>query len=409
VPNVLAAVGSVVAVSTKDDVLVETAAARGRLGECLLYDPSGRIGCPPGVRNVGWSPLSSAKSWDGAVLVAEAMVGASAEGRFKEEGSHWTERASALLSTLFHAAALRGAPISEVVAAVNRRQGEVFLGPLARAGASIPLDLLNGLLATEERELSSIWSTASGVLSGFRTTAAQQSSALTGLDAERFVHSRSTLYIATSSEHQHQAAPLVAGVLRDVRSAAYLAGRRSTPPKSVLFVLDELANIAPLHDLPALVAEGASQGVLTIASLQDLSQARRRFGVAAEGFLTLFGTKVVLAGMSDVRTLEALSTLAGQREVTVESRSYSRQPGRLRRQRTRSMATRREPRLGVEHLATPPPGTATVFIGARAARVELTPHFSCSPWREASGRAFEGGPSATARNRFVGRRRGLER
>jgi len=42
-----------------------------------------------------------------------------------------------------------------------------------------------------------------------------------------------------------------------------------------------------------MVSEGAGQGVLTLACLQDLSQARGRWGGAAEGFLSLFGTTVV--------------------------------------------------------------------------------------------------------------------
>ena len=77
----------------------------------------------------------------------------------------------------------------------------------------------------------------------------------------------------------------------------------------VVLALDEVANIAPIPDLPAMVSEGGGQGLLTLACLQDLSQARGRWGSAAEGFLSLFGTTVVLPGIGDVRTLEALSAL----------------------------------------------------------------------------------------------------
>ncbi len=82
-----------------------------------------------------------------------------------------------------------------------------------------------------------------------------------------------------------------------------------------MLALDEVANIAPVPDLPAMVSEGGSQGVVTLACLQDLSQARGRWGVAADGFLSLFGTTVVLPGIGDVHTLEALSALAGEEEV----------------------------------------------------------------------------------------------
>ena len=377
--------------STKVDILAETHRARHLVGDCFLYDPSGTITPPTGVRPTGWSPLVAARTWGGAVLVAEAMVGASREARQRAEGSHWTERAGALLSTIFHGASLQGSSVAEVFSAVNRREPKHFQKALARADAAIPLDLLEGILATEEREQSAIWSTASGVLSGFRTTAALSSTELECLDPAHLVESPSTLYIAAPAEHQAHLAPLVAGMLRDVRTAAYGNGPTDLATKRapLLLVLDELANIAPLHDLPLLVAEGASQGIITLASLQDLSQARARFGVAAEGFLTLFGTKVVLSGMSDVRTLEALSTLAGRTETTVESVTSSRPIGRFRRQTTRTRTTRSDPRLSVDGLARPPSGTAVVYTGAHAGRVTLTPHFSTSPWREASGRFEE--------------------
>jgi type IV secretory pathway TraG/TraD family ATPase VirD4 len=390
VPNVLAATGAVVAVSTKRDVLDETRLVRSRLGECLLFDPSGTVDLPPGVRAVGWSPLASAATWDGSVFMAESMVGASREGRDRVDGSHWTERAAALLSSIFHGAALDGAPLDDVVAAVNRRSPERFVAALARHDATLALDLLIGITETEEREQSAIWSTASGVLAGYRTSAALASAALARFDPERFVRSRSTLFVAAPAEYQQHLAPLVAGIIRDVRTAAYrfraTTGKRADAP--VLLVLDELANIAPLHDLPALVAEGASQGIVTLASLQDLSQARARFGAVADGFLTLFGVKLVLAGMSDVRTLEALSALAGRRDEVVTSTTMSRAPGRLRQNRTRTVTTRREPRLPVDAIAQPPPGTAIAFVGARPLRVELTPHHSSSPWREISARSI---------------------
>ena len=90
-------------------------------------------------------------------------------------------------------------------------------------------------------------------------------------------------------------------------------------PAPVVLALDEVANIAPIPDLPGMVSEGGGQGLLTLACLQDLSQARGRWGAAADGFLSLFGTTVVLPGIGDVRTLEALSALAGEEEVRTRS------------------------------------------------------------------------------------------
>jgi type IV secretory pathway TraG/TraD family ATPase VirD4 len=123
------------------------------------------------------------------------------------------------------------------------------------------------------------------------------------------------------------------------------------------------------------VAEGASQGVLTLATLQDLSQARVRWGEAADGFLSLFGAKLILRGIGDPRTLEAVSLLAGDHDVAVLSTNSLR--GRLRSRVTSSGETvRRERRIRPDEVASPPTGTAIAIIGAEVGRIGLTPFVS---------------------------------
>jgi len=63
------------------------------------------------------------------------------------------------------------------------------------------------------------------------------------------------------------------------------------------------------------VSEGGGQGVVTLACLQDLSQARARWGTQADGFLSLFPTTVVLPGIADRPTLELLQQLGGRSMV----------------------------------------------------------------------------------------------
>ncbi len=92
----------------------------------------------------------------------------------------------------------------------------------------------------------------------------------------------------------------------------------------MLLALDEVANIAPIPDLPSMISEGGGQGLVTLACLQDLSQARHRWPDRADGFPSLFGTTVVLPGIGDVRTLEALATLAGDEEIPTRTVSVGR-------------------------------------------------------------------------------------
>jgi type IV secretion system protein VirD4 len=53
--------------------------------------------------------------------------------------------------------------------------------------------------------------------------------------------------------------------------------------------------------------------------LQDLSQDRALWGPAADRFFSLFGSKVMLPGISDIRALGAVSRLAGQADLAVRS------------------------------------------------------------------------------------------
>ena len=378
VPNVLAANGPVVAVSTKRDVLESTAPTRAALGRVLLFDPSGEIAAPVGVEAVGWSSLTSARRWDRAVITAESMVGAARGSSAKADQDHWNERAGALLACAFHGAALDDGTMDDVVSAVNRRDLTRMLSTLSKSDSTLALDLLVGIAETDSREQSGIFSTASGVLAAYRTESALDSARLRPIDADRFVAERSTLYVATSADHQRHVAPIIAGLVRDLRSAAYA---RSTQAGSapLLLVLDELANIAPLHDLPTLVAEGGGQGVVTLACLQDLSQARSRWGVAADGFFSLFGTKIVLPGLGDTRTLEVMSTLAG--EVDSLSISISSPRRGPHRRGTRTIASRRERLLSPRDVAVGEPGTAIVVVGATIGRVQLTPAYREAPFR----------------------------
>ena len=77
IPNLFVAQGPVVSTSTKPDVMMATAPERSRNGWSFLFDPSGEIECPASVERVGWSPLTTASSWDAAVQTSDAMVNAS--------------------------------------------------------------------------------------------------------------------------------------------------------------------------------------------------------------------------------------------------------------------------------------------------------------------------------------------
>ncbi len=397
VPNVLSAEGAVVTTSTKPDVLDATLGARAVVGTCHLFDPSGSVVDRPGVHRLRWSPLPACTSWRTALTTARSLVlvGAAGTGPIRGESSHWTERAQALLAPLLHAAALEGADMRTVLAWVDRRQALPAQQALAAGtggDAGIARDVLDGIVTTDERELSGIWSTASGALGGFRSEQALAATCDPDFDPVSFVASGDTVYVAAPAHHQALVAPLVVGLVDDVRRATYARaadGGWDGPP--VVLALDELANIAPLPELPSMVSEGGGQGLVTLACFQDLSQARHRWPGQADGFPSLFGTTVVLPGIGDVATLEALSVLTGDHEVVVRSvsrgRSLSDRPltdllGAGRPQVGEQLGTQWRRRLAPDDITRGRPGHALAF-GARnqPGWFPLAPAHLSEPWR----------------------------
>ena len=149
----------------------------------------------------------------------------------------------------------------------------------------------------------------------------------------------------------------------------------------MLFALDEVANIAPLQELPQIASEGGGQGLTLLAAFQDLSQARARWGKAADGFLTLFGTKLLLPGIADTTTLEAVSTMLGEYDRQVISRTSDANlfsdPGK----KTRTVSTQRTRVLSPGEIAGIPAGRALHLDGTDWELLTLTAAHRDEPWR----------------------------
>lgn len=377
IPNLLLTNRSVVATSTKDDVLRQLAQRRPDRAT-MLFDPSGTVDAPPGVRRVGYSPLHASRDWDGAVLAARSLVEAARLGRADRADDHWTERAAALVAPMLHAAALEQRSLGALVTDVDRRHGDDALARLrARYGEMHPATaLLGGVLASEDRELSSIWSTASGLFAGLRTDAARRASRDAPLDLDAFLAGGHHLHVVAPSRHQVVAAPLVIGMLDEIVDATY---RRHRDGARLLLALDELANVAPLPRLTRVISEGGGQGVVTLACLQDLSQGRARWGSAADGFLSLFPTTVILPGIADRATLELVQSLAGRELVP----SPTVQHGRWGRPRATSTSWVERDRAQPAEVARGRPGFALALDETKSLRwVALTPAHEDGRWRD---------------------------
>jgi type IV secretory pathway TraG/TraD family ATPase VirD4 len=370
IPNLLITNRSCVVTSTKDDVVSAMATAR-RDAAILLFDPSGTVHTPNGVQRVGYSPIRQSKSWDGAVLASRTLIDVARRGRGDRSDDHWTERASALVAPLLHAAALSDESLGALASRIDHRHADDALHALhEQYGDQHPaVSLLSGVLATEERERSGIWSTTSGLFAGMRTDAARASAREAPLDVDEFLAGPHQLHIVAPSRHQAVTTPLVVGLIDELVHATY---DRHHEGARLLLALDELANVAPLPRLASIVSEGGGQGVLTLACLQDLSQARSRWGASGEGFLSLFPTTVVLPGIGDRPTLELLQHLAGR--SLVQSPSFQLSPRGRRGGQSTSRVER--DRATLASIAQGRPGYALgLDANKRMSWIALTPSY----------------------------------
>jgi type IV secretion system protein VirD4 len=406
IPTMLCASGPALCTSTKGDVMDATRRARGELGEVWLFDPAGAHDeWPDGVRRLCWTPVAAARSWDGALLTARAMAAVRGGGRGVTNESHWRERSAALLAPLLHAAALGESPIADVLRWILQQDLDPAGKALEAHRAEVANDVLLGIARTEARERSSIFSATAGVLAAYNADSARRGAAESNFDAARFVRSTDTVYVTAPAHKQALAAPLIVGLLEQIRYAAYHShedpaarararearapggGARGgdTRAAPVLWCLDEVANIAPIHDLPALVSEAGGQGLHVLVCLQDLSQARARWGEAAEGFLSLFQTKLVLGGIADTRTLEAISLVLGEYDRHLISHTAGRsQSHALLAPHTDSegvsYGTQRQRVLSAGEVHRLPDGHGLVLHGTRWGLVRLQGAHRCEPW-----------------------------
>lgn len=138
-----------------------------------------------------------------------------------------------------------------------------------------------------------------------------------------------TIIMSIPQHQQLLAAPLIITLLGAITRAAMRrkglderAGYYGRP--NVGLVLDELANLAPLPDLPRLLSEGASQGVTIYGCLQNATQSLARWGERDGGhaMLATFGNVICLPGVTDPYTLDWFEQLGGRTTRPTRSSNY---------------------------------------------------------------------------------------
>jgi len=370
VPAILGWRGPVVAASVKSDLLRDTLGACQRRGRVWCVDPTGATG----LASSEWSPLVGCRDWRRAGVAALDLCEAaktSGEGAgTMTDGDFWYATAAKLLAPLFHAAALDGRPMTDVVRWVDTQEVAEVADILERQmDASAALDAARASWCRDERTRSSVYTTAETVLAPFAHAPARGGGE--AFTPERLLGGPHTLYVCAPANDQRRLRGYFTALVQEVVSAAFTASTRSGRPLDppLLVVLDEAAHIAPLPELDGLAATCASHGVQLVTVWQDLAQVRSRYGARAATVVNNHRAKLFLPGIADPDTLDHASRLVGDEEVTQPSVTRD----RLGAQST-TTATGLRRMLPPESLRCLPRGRGVLVYGSLPpARITLRP------------------------------------
>lgn len=282
--------------STKGDLYRATAITRARMGRIWHYAPDGGPTLP-GATQLRWSPITESANWDTARIIGRAMTYDAGEGT--TEANYFRNSAGGLASAMLHSAALGNKSMTWLLAGLGgssrtlRQAAEICYEHQARSAG----DILTNFVERDSRTTSSIFATADTAFDAFKGDGAVRTTEDPNFDELAFVrglpdtynparlisypdsspearleemygdqHARGwfdTIYITAGSENQTVVAPLIVGLLARIRSACFRAhgqddlserGARRPPP--LLWALDELAQLAPMSDLPGTCRRG---------------------------------------------------------------------------------------------------------------------------------------------------------
>ena len=338
--KILDAPAGLLVTSTKLDLFLLTAAARERAGSPVyVLDLTGQCRW---FRRARWNPVAGCTTVKAAQRRADALVQATsgaAPGSANTAGSNhafFERRAVDVMTSYLLAAGLSGGSVDDFVRWAqnddDREAAEILRGYPEFAAQRRKLEQAQRVV---EETRSGIWETLRDAVACL-TDPESVATLLPrpgepGLDVEALVQAGATVYVIGSDDDAAVQAPVVTAFVQEVLDTARrlaltestTTGReRLSPPFTA--VLDEIASICPLPDLPNTLSDSAGRGVLIHYALQSPAQAEVRWGTAADTMFDNTTALTVFGGMKSEKTLKWLSLLVGRR---MEERR-SRQSGR---------------------------------------------------------------------------------
>lgn len=276
--------GPALVVTSDPSVWAETKDARSKLGPVLVYDPGHLCDTPD---RLHWSPTAGCE--DPAVAAARSAALLTPVRPPARADAAVADTAQTLLQCWLHAAAVDGRPFRQVhrwASGSGAHEPVRLLRTHPKAASGLAGLLESALTAyPERREIAQeLTVRAFAALSSVHIREACTPNRADALVLESFAREGGTLYVVgepiEDPRHHPGAMPLLTALASHVvehgrRMAARSTDGRLDPPMTL--VLDDVAAVAPLPQLPELLSAGRDQGMPALVLLRSEEQARARW------------------------------------------------------------------------------------------------------------------------------------
>ncbi|MEU6009874.1 type VI secretion protein [Streptomyces sp. NPDC047453] len=281
---ILDAAGPALVITSNPALWQDTKDSRAKLGPVLLYDPAHLCDTPA---RLHWSPTEGCEDKATAAARAAALLAPVRPTAKVDQATGDT--AETLLRSFLHAAAIDGRAVRHVHRWAQGTQVQdavriLRTNPKAAAGSAGELEA--SLTSYPERRDLAQELTGRALASLF-TVNIREACTPNRTDAvalDSFVNEGGTLYVVGESLEDPRTNPGAMPLLTALASSVVERGRRMAERSSsgrldppLTLVLDDVAAVAPLPQLPGLLADGADQGLPTLALLRSREQARARW------------------------------------------------------------------------------------------------------------------------------------
>lgn len=276
--------GPALVVTSDPSVWAETKDARSKLGPVLVYDPGHLCDTPD---RLHWSPTAGCE--DPATAAARSAALLTPVRPMARADAAVADTAQTLLQCWLHAAAVDGRPFRQVhrwASGSGAHEPVRLLRTHPKAASGLAGLLESALTAyPERREIAQeLTVRAFAALSSVHIREACTPNRADALVLESFAREGGTLYVVgepiEDPRHHPGAMPLLTALASHVvehgrRMAARSTDGRLDPPMTL--VLDDVAAVAPLPQLPELLSAGQDQGMPALVLLRSEEQARARW------------------------------------------------------------------------------------------------------------------------------------